>query len=93
VFDSLIPVNEAVRFQQSFPAFGETSTPEAWVARLLDHHRKVQREKPPAGKNPWFETFDDGSIAVRPMYRRDESARHDGSYVHAYRLSVFIESD
>ncbi|RPJ82079.1 MAG: hypothetical protein EHM18_16095 [Acidobacteria bacterium] len=76
--------------KQTFPAFAETSAAEAWVAKLLDHHRKVQRQKPPAGKKPWFETFDDGSVAVRTMYRWGELALHDGSYVHAYRTNSLV---
>jgi len=44
-----------------------------------------QAKKPPDGKNPWFDRFDDGSIAVRAAYTREKGGRHDDQYVHYYR--------
>jgi hypothetical protein len=56
-----------------------------WAELVLRHHERVQREKPPRGKAPWYEHFDDGTCVIRPGYRRDTGGTHDGSYVHAYR--------
>ena len=60
----------------------------AWVESLLAHHRTTQRQKPPAGKNPWFERFDDGSVIIRPGYRTElPAAPDDGRYAHPYRTA------
>jgi fatty-acid desaturase len=56
-----------------------------WVEYLLEHHRKVQSNKPPNGKTPWYERFDDGSYIIRTGYMRDSGGRHDEEYVHGYR--------
>lgn len=71
-------------------AFGWTARklqPEEWVARLLEHHREVQRKKPPHGKNPWCETLPDGSFMVRSAYRRPDPPAETEEYVHAYRTN------
>jgi len=85
VLDRLGAFDLAAKYQVSFAAFGERSSVADWVARLLDHHREVQRHKPPDGKNPWFERFDDGRVMVRPGYLRSEGGRGDDEYVHGYR--------
>jgi fatty-acid desaturase len=68
-----------------FGSLAEPGPAAEWAARLAEHHRKTQRLKPPDGKNPWFERYDDGSYIIRPLYRRDEGGRHNDDYVHAYR--------
>jgi hypothetical protein len=73
------------RFLESFKNLSETTTAEHWTNLLLEHHVRVQKQKPPQGKNSWFEKFDDGTAVIRPAYRRYEGGRHDGSYVQAYR--------
>jgi hypothetical protein len=85
VAEVLLPYGESVRFQQDFVPLADPSSPAAWVEQLLQHHRKVQLRKPPNGKTPWVERFDDGSVAVRPQYRRNQSGALDDSYVHQYR--------
>jgi hypothetical protein len=82
----LEPLGEAHRFQAMFGSLAEPGAPAEWAARLAEHHRKTQRLKPPDGKIPWFERFDDGSYIIRPLYRRDEGGRHNDAYVHAYRM-------
>jgi hypothetical protein len=85
VIERLEPFGEAPRFREMFGSLSERDEPASWVSRLAEHHRKTQRLKPPDGKNPWFERFDDGKYIIRPLYRRDDGGRHDDSYVHAYR--------
>ena len=87
VLDRLEPFGEAPRFQQSFGSLSDREKPTEWAERLAEHHRRTQRLKPPDGKNPWFERFDDGSYIVRPLYRRDVGGKNDDSYVHAYRTA------
>lgn len=84
---ALEPVGEHLRFAENFSALTDPGTPAGWVECLLDHHVRNQRRKPPNGKNPWFDRFDDGSIAVRAGYTREEGGRGDDHYVHDYRAS------
>ena len=76
---------QAGRLQTTFASLGDPVPLKEWVARLLEHHRQIQRRKPPNGKNPWFERFDDGSVIIRPGYVREEGGRGDDWYVHGYR--------
>ncbi|NUO07898.1 MAG: hypothetical protein HUU08_04340 [Candidatus Brocadia sp.] len=59
-----------------------------WVEQLMDHHFTMQKKKLPLGKNPWIDRYDDNTYCVRPLYRRDEPARMDDSYVHPYRTNA-----
>jgi hypothetical protein len=85
--ERLSPFGEAVRFQKSFSYLAERVTALEWLERLLEHHRRVQCNKPPAGKAPWFDRFDDGSCMIRTGYIRDVGGRYDDAYVHAYRTA------
>jgi hypothetical protein len=87
VAERLAPFGEEVRFQESFSNLAERVSDADWLERLLEHHCRVQRSKPPAGKAPWFDRFDDGSCMVRTGYVRDKGGHHDDSYVHAYRTA------
>ncbi len=85
VAERLSSFGEAVRFQESFSGLAERVTSLEWLERLLEHHRRIQYSKPPAGKAPWFDRFDDGSCMIRTGYLRDAGGRYDDAYVHAHR--------
>ena len=85
VMAKLEPFEQSPRFVQSFASLAERCTPIEWVERLAEHQSRVQRSKPPDGKNAWFERFDDGSFIILRLYKRDEGGTHDEKYVHAYR--------
>ncbi|TWU54901.1 hypothetical protein Poly51_36230 [Rubripirellula tenax] len=87
VVETLSPLNLADRFARQFEVFSEPSDAKDWVERLLAFHVKVQKDKPPAGKLPWLDRFDDGSFLIRPGYIREYSPRCDDAYVHAYRTN------
>lgn len=87
VMAKLEPFDQSPRFVESFASLAERDFAVEWVKCLTAHHRRVQRSKLPDGKNAWFECFDDGSLIIRPLYRREEGGKHDGSYVHAYRAA------
>lgn len=76
---------ETARFADTFEHLAERTDPASWADRLLTHHVAIQRKKPPLGKSPWFERFDDGGAVIRPLYRRYQPGRGDDSYLHAYR--------
>ncbi|MDP1559974.1 MAG: hypothetical protein Q8M16_01085 [Pirellulaceae bacterium] len=85
VAEKLSAFGEAIRFQDAFHSLAERMPATQWVERLLDHHCRVQHDKPPEGKAPWFDRFDDGSCMIRTGYEREGGARHDDAFVHAYR--------
>lgn len=85
VSERLSLFGEAVRFQESFSSLAERLPSAEWLERLLDHHCRVQYSKPPTGKAPWFDRFDDGSCMIRTGYVRETGGRHNDNYVHAYR--------
>jgi hypothetical protein len=89
--EKLAPVGEAARCSEAFAGLAERGGASEWVERLLEHHRATQRRKPPNGKNPWFERFDDGSVILRPDYRTDEPGAHDDSFVHLFRVGPLLQ--
>ncbi len=87
VAERLSPFSQEIRFQETFSSLAERVSELDWLERLLEHHRWVQREKPPAGKAPWLDRFEDGSCIIRTAYIQDTGGRHDNSFVHAYRTA------
>lgn len=87
VAERLSPFGEAIRFQEVFSSLAERATRVDWLERLLEHHRRIQYAKPPAGKAPWFDRFDDGCCMIRTGYIRETGGQHDDTYVHAYRTN------
>jgi hypothetical protein len=87
VSSGLLILGKVQEFEDSFSLFAGPGNASDWIDRLFEHHFKVQREKPPSGKNPWFERTGDGSFIIRPGYRRDQGGIHDESYLHYYRTN------
>ncbi|MBX5461857.1 MAG: hypothetical protein IRZ28_12315 [Steroidobacteraceae bacterium] len=57
---------------------------------LLEHHRVVQDDKPPEGKEAWFEQERDDRVFVRADYVLETPpAKERIAYVHEYRLPTF----
>jgi len=83
----LEPYGETARLQEQFADIAQKLPPDEWAECLMEHHRRIQAQKPPNGKAPWIERFDDGTYMIRPMYRVDSGGRHDREYVHAYRTT------
>lgn len=88
IVEKLEPFGESIRFSETFQSLAEKTSATEWVVRLAEYHRANQKRKLPDGKYPWFERFDDGSLIIRPLYRRQEGGSHDDSYVHAYRTGA-----
>lgn len=74
-----------LRLENGFGSLCEPQGATTFTAKLLAHHERVQRGKPPNGKRPWFDTFGDGRVAIRPAYVPNAFAEREGHYVHAYR--------
>lgn len=54
---------------------------------LFDHHQKVQENKLPSGKRPWFEPYKDGYV-VRAPYARPAPPDGTGAFVHPVRVAA-----
>jgi len=85
LMDALEPSGQSVLLTERFAGLAERLPADEWATALMEHHRRVQRGKPPNGKAPWCERFDDGCYMVRPAYRVDERPQSTEEYVHAYR--------
>lgn len=85
VAELLTPFDEALRFENAFASFSDNVSPASWIEILIDHHLSTQKSKPPNGKLPWFERYEDGGLIIRPAYIRDEKGKADRSYLQRYR--------
>lgn len=83
----LEPFDLTARFTENFASLAERCSAGEWLQRLDEHHRRIQRSKPPDPKNAWFERFDDGSLIIRPLYQREAGEDNQRRYVHAYRTA------
>jgi hypothetical protein len=72
-------------FQRVFGTLSEARDPDDWIVALLEHHTRIQREKPPHGKAPWCERLDNGRWVVRPLYRPEAGDGNQRDYVNRYR--------
>lgn len=58
-------------------------------AATLEHHERVQRDKPPNGKRPWFDRTTHGKVLLRSGYMLSEPPDLKADYVHEYRIPTF----
>jgi len=82
--------NERLSFESTFSAFIQIQDKDSFIQALLKHHQKIQTAKPPNGKMPWLENFQDGYYMIRPSYRDREFFRSEYEYVNFYRLHPLI---
>ena len=85
--DRLADYGLTIPFQERFGALAERAAPAAWIRALLEHHTRVQRQKPPAGREPWM-LIDSGEYLLRPLYRRDTADGDPDAYAHTYRTAA-----
>jgi len=78
---------QRVRAERALTWVGESTDPALFAANLLQHHIRIQKAKPPAGKRSWFDLMNDGLAAIRPAYRREEFEQRPDIYVHQYRTT------
>jgi hypothetical protein len=74
------------RFESSFQEVAQKRSATDFVVALYDHHKRVQKAKPPEGKAPWIERHFDGSLLVRPEYQLEDAPRPTTDFVNPYRL-------
>ena len=76
----------AIEFDHVARPFEEVRSAGDLFQVLWDHHRAIQKGKPPEGKRPWFEEAKDGGLIIRPPYRLDKAPDPREEFVHPYRL-------
>ena len=74
------------QFRRTFLEVSQKRTATDFVMALFEHHKRVQKAKPPEGKTSWLEQHFDGSLLVRPEFRLDKAPRAIGEFVNPYRL-------
>lgn len=76
--------NLGSRFETQFGEFGRSRPGLEYLQVLIDHHERIQKQKPPMGKAPWTER-QSNRIGVRPLYRRKQGAPEHEGYTYFYR--------
>jgi len=79
--------NLSHRFSECARSFSAFTSEKAFVERLFEHHRNIQRAK---RKAPWFETTVDGAVYIKPAHRVDEPEPFGNEYVHRYRIRPLL---
>lgn len=94
IFDDLYSrlenYSESVNFEKSFSEFKFKSNNTEFCSKLLEHHIKIQKDKPPTGKLPWIEHFQDGRYMIRPLYSNNAIEFSESNYVHQYRTNPLL---
>lgn len=68
-----------------FAVFASPLPTRELAEAILELHNSVQASKPPLGKRPWFESYDDG-LAIRPGYTESVLPLYDGPFIHPIRI-------
>jgi hypothetical protein len=76
----------ASRLEATLGGLASSPGPDRLVDDLFAHHERVQANKAPTGKRPWFERTPRGFV-VRPSYGLDEVSAA-GSFVHPMRVTA-----
>lgn len=74
------------RFETTFCDVVREQSATDFVVGLYEHHKRIQKAKPPEGKSPWLEQHFDGSILIRPDYQLLKAPKSSGEFVNPYRL-------
>lgn len=75
-----------LRFKSVFEEIAQTRQGPAFVQALFEHHKRVQKAKPPDGKATWIEQHFDGSLLIRPEYQLKALPELSGEFVNPYRM-------
>lgn len=94
VYNKLSLYNESLSFEQNFSEFGFESNNIDFVRKIIEHHFKIQNNKPPSGKLPWLDDWRNDRYMIRQLYANEDIVNNNDEYVHPYRikpLSSFLK--
>ena len=75
------------RFQSVFQEIAQKRKATDFAVALYEHHKRIQKAKPPEGKAPWLEQHFDGSLLIRPEYQLEKQPKSSAEFVNPYRLN------
>lgn len=81
----LEPFGKSTEFVQSFGDVNHSGDPKVWIDLLYEYHKTIQKEKPPAGKKPWYEKISPGEYIIYSRYKRKYEPEYTEEYVNSYR--------
>lgn len=84
--ERLPDVVRRARFESAFQDVAQKRPPVDFVLALYEHHKRIQKAKPPEGKAPWIEQHYDGSLLIRPEYQSKKAPEPSAEFVNPYRL-------
>lgn len=67
--------------------FAIPRSPVELVQLAFEHHERIQSQKPPGGKRPWFEPFRQGFV-VRAPYSKPDRPELGPWFVHPVRVAA-----
>lgn len=76
------------RVERAIVHFAEPVPPGGLVEALLDHHERVQKDRP-GMRRSWFERGPHG-IMVRPAYGLDDVTAEADAYLHPMRINALL---
>ena len=56
VIDAISDYGLSFQFEERFSTFENKVSVLDWINLLFEHHKTTQKNKPPNGKRPWFES-------------------------------------
>lgn len=83
---SIADLTRRTRFQSVFQEVAQKRNVTDFAQALYEHHKRIQKAKPPEGKAPWLEQHFDGSLLIRPEYQLEKKPETSTEFVNPYRL-------
>lgn len=85
----LVPFTpEAPLFTENFQLLRDASSVQDWVRSLLEHHFRIQKNKPPSGKAAWILEYSKDLYLLNTQQRIELPG--DDDYVHLYRTNSIL---
>jgi hypothetical protein len=84
---SIPDLTRRTRFQSVFQEVALKRKATDFAVALYEHHKRIQKAKPPEGKAPWLEQHYDGSLLIRPEYQLEKEPKSSAEFVNPYRLN------
>ena len=84
---SIPDLTRRTRFQSVFQEVAQKRDAPGFAIALYEHHKRIQKAKPPEGKAPWLEQHFDGSLLIRPEYQLEKEPKSNAEFVNPYRLN------
>lgn len=85
--DAMAEIDFSGGFEERLGEFAIRRNPTELVELVMEHHERIQSDKPPAGKRSWFESLPGGWV-VRSQYGTPLPPEIDGDFIHPIRVAA-----